>query len=107
MTRDWFLDRIGKKIYRNNTYCCEHCYKVYKEGLLLADEMHANYVYDCYSEDRYLMYFDTRAEALSYERKHFIRLQWERFKSWCRMKGINYREWRVGFKKRNKLNIFN
>jgi len=44
----WFLDRIGKRIYRRGGACrCEHCQKVLKEGLIVRDRQHANYLFDC------------------------------------------------------------
>lgn len=98
----WFKDRIGKTIYRNNTYCCKHCYHVYLNGLILANEQHAGYVYDCYCEMPNLEYFDTRAEALAYERKHLIRLQWNRFTSWIARLRMNYRMKKIDKKYRRR-----
>lgn len=46
MEQDWFLERIGKTIYRNNNYCCSHCNEVYLNGLTIADEQHAYYIYN-------------------------------------------------------------
>jgi len=38
----WFLDRIGKRIYRENNFCdCEICVDVWKKGLIVLDELHA------------------------------------------------------------------
>lgn len=99
---EWFKERIGKTVYRNNTYCCNHCYTVYVNGLLLADEQHAGYVYDCYSEMPYLEYFDTRAEVLAYERKYFIQIQWSRFKNWFGMLRLNYRRKKIEKKYRKQ-----
>lgn len=43
----WFLDRIGKRIYRENNGCpCEVCQKITDTGLIIADEMHASYLND-------------------------------------------------------------
>ena len=45
----WFLSRIGKRIYRNS--CPTHedegesCCKNYKEGLIVGDEGHAHYLH--------------------------------------------------------------
>lgn len=55
----WFMDRIGKRIYRyTDTDCCEHCQKVFKEGLVIADSQHADYLYTCQLEMD-LVYEDT------------------------------------------------
>jgi hypothetical protein len=57
--RQWFIDRIGKRIYREKNICdCEVCTKVYKEGLIITDEQHANYLYDCQELD--LIYYDKK-----------------------------------------------
>jgi len=68
----WFIDRIGKIVYRNKTSCrCETCDKVYKNGLIISDENHAIYLHDnecCYnSENTPLKYFDTIEERDKFE----------------------------------------
>ena len=68
----WFLDRIGKKVYRNHRDCCEHCEEVYKNGLIISDATHATYLHDVESEftaeGNPTHYFDTREEMLEYEK---------------------------------------
>lgn len=45
--RKWFLDRIGKRIYRNADSCtCETCKDVVENGLIVHDAFHAQYLYD-------------------------------------------------------------
>ena len=71
--QQWFRDRIGKTVYRNDIDCCERCKKVYEEGLVISDQMHADYLNDMesisHAEDRPVKYFDTREEALEYEKE--------------------------------------
>ena len=44
----WFKDRIGKRVFRTASTCpCEICRKVEDVGLVVEDELHANYLYDC------------------------------------------------------------
>ncbi len=44
-TLTWFKNRIGKRIYRDKTSCnCETCARVYKEGLIVNDLNHAEYL---------------------------------------------------------------
>ncbi len=58
--KQWFIDRIGKRIYRlTDTKCCEHCQKVFKEGLMIGDEMHALHLYTCQNEME-LVYSDKK-----------------------------------------------
>jgi hypothetical protein len=56
----WFKDRVGKKVYRTKSTCnCMVCYDVFMNGLVIADEFHANYLFDCQNElDLY--YFDEK-----------------------------------------------
>lgn len=51
-TKQWFMERIGKRIYRDNqcstkgrnVHCCLHCKEVFDNGLIVSDEMHADYL---------------------------------------------------------------
>ena len=55
---DWYKDRVGKRVYRTASTCpCEICKSVEDVGLVIADELHANYLYDC-QNDLNLYYFD-------------------------------------------------
>lgn len=41
----WFKDRIGKRIFRNANDCgCNSCKDVYKNGIIVSDEFHAEYL---------------------------------------------------------------
>lgn len=48
----WFKDRVGKRIYRwTKTTCdCAICSNVLDVGLIIDDEIHAQYLYDCQNE---------------------------------------------------------
>lgn len=69
----WFLERIGERVYRNHYNCCEHCERVYKDGLIITDGTHATYLYDIECESAIagnpIHYFDTKEEVLKYESK--------------------------------------
>ena len=55
---EWFIERIGKKIYRTKSQCnCMVCTNVFKSGVFVADKSHAQYMYDC-QNDLDLYYFD-------------------------------------------------
>ena len=42
---EWFIERIGHRIYRNSLpYCCDRCEKVAENGLIIHDETHARYL---------------------------------------------------------------
>ena len=71
--KQWFIDRIGKIVYRNKTSCeCVICADVYKHGLVIANKMHADYLYDCEAiytaEGNPLRYFDTKEEVIKFEK---------------------------------------
>lgn len=65
----WFKDRIGKRVFRNNSTCkCSVCASVEEKGLIIEDEMHASYLMDmegCSWEDGQIgiKYFDTIEEV--------------------------------------------
>ena len=46
-TEKWFLDRIGKKVFRTSNGCnCETCKRITNDGLTIFDEQHASYLYE-------------------------------------------------------------
>lgn len=45
--KQWFLDRVGKRVFRDKSFCdCEVCKRVEDEGLIIHDESHALYLLD-------------------------------------------------------------
>lgn len=71
--RQWFLDRIGKRVFRNRGTCtCEDCKKVERYGLVIKDRIHAIYLNDMEScamaDGTYLHYFDTKKDVKQYEK---------------------------------------
>ncbi len=70
--KQWFLDRVGKTVYRNDNGCpCDVCKRVLEEGLIIGGDFHAEYLYDmegdCSADGGSLRYFDTRSEAQSFD----------------------------------------
>lgn len=66
--QQWFIDRIGKRVFRNDTGCeCPSCKNTAKKGMIISDEMHAHYLYSVESDfnaGRFPMqYFDTKEEV--------------------------------------------
>ena len=54
---EWFLDRIGKKIYRSNNFCeCNICLAVFKRGLYIIDKDHAQYLFNVQNETGLIYY---------------------------------------------------
>lgn len=72
--KQWFIDRIGKRVFRNATTCtCGVCKNVENEGLVIFDKMHADYLCDvegCSAEEpiHLIRYFDTMDEAKAFEK---------------------------------------
>jgi hypothetical protein len=55
--KQWFIDRVGKRIFRKNNNCsCPICLDVFENGLVIGSEMHAIYLYDC--QETGLIYYD-------------------------------------------------
>jgi len=67
----WFLDRIGKRVFRGDVSCeCLSCKGVTSHGLIIDDEMHARYL-DMVeaTPDMEIRYFDTMDEVIGFKQK--------------------------------------
>jgi hypothetical protein len=54
----WFKDRVGKRVFRNESSCkCSFCTFNQKNGLIINDETHAQYLFDIQNELQ-LKYYD-------------------------------------------------
>jgi len=43
---DWYLARVGKRIFRDETTChCQHCTDVLNNGVVIRDREHAYYIH--------------------------------------------------------------
>lgn len=65
----WFIDRIGKRVYRTSNGCgCSTCQRILEEGIMIEDEFQAEYMHDmegCAELDGNTMrYFDTKEEVI-------------------------------------------
>ena len=48
---EWFIERIGKRVFRLENVCsCEVCKDVHKNGLIILDKHHADYLLYCQNE---------------------------------------------------------
>lgn len=64
----WFISRIGHRIYRNDDGCsCNVCKHIVEYGLVIKDRLQAEYCYDCEcdfnADGTPLRYFDTKEEV--------------------------------------------
>ena len=67
-SKQWFIDRIGKVVYRTDTLCpCYMCEDAYNNGLLIKDDMQAQYLFSVEAECD-IRYFDTKQERDEHER---------------------------------------
>ena len=74
LRKQWFIDRIGKRVYRNKTSCdCATCERIYTDGIIISDSTHADYIFDCEciynAEGNPLKYFDTLEERNVFEKE--------------------------------------
>lgn len=44
--KQWFLDRIGKRVFRDANNCCAKCKEITENGLIIQDKDHALYLYE-------------------------------------------------------------
>lgn len=66
-TESWFIERIGKRIYRGPVNCnCPMCKKVTTHGLLINDERHADYLYMVHCLEK-IDYFDEPVKCIKNE----------------------------------------
>jgi len=67
--QQWFLDRIGKRVFRNGDGCnCPSCLNVLDNGIIIASEEHAMYLDMIESTpDMGIKYFDTMDEVLEFK----------------------------------------
>ena len=51
-TQKWFINRINKRVFRDKTSCpCHTCEEIFKEGLIIGNATHADYIYNCQWDD--------------------------------------------------------
>jgi hypothetical protein len=67
----WFIERVGKVVYRNKTSCpCDICNNVANNGLIIADHNHALYLSEIEAEYNIeghpLKYCDTKEEVTEF-----------------------------------------
>jgi hypothetical protein len=59
----WFIERIGKRVFRDkNTCSCNTCKEVFEKGLIIEDYDHAIYLFDI-SNELGLNYYDNKENA--------------------------------------------
>jgi len=72
-TKEWFLERIGKRVYRTPVCPCTICTDIQKNGMIITDQKHAEYIYtvqaDLRAEDLALLFFDTKEERDNYDQR--------------------------------------
>lgn len=62
--RQWFTDRIGKRIWREDTGCpCGSCLLIKLAGILVEDERHAAHLCDTKHDGKWINYFDSKNEV--------------------------------------------
>jgi len=69
--KQWFIDRIGKRVF-NTLFCdCQTCQSYYEAGTIIHNKFEAIVLFDTESdlqaEGTKLKYFDTKEERTIYE----------------------------------------
>lgn len=72
--KQFFLDNIGNRLYRNDTGCdCLSCKGVYENGIIPNDRLEAIYLYDIETDftagGHPTRYFLTKEEVIEYEKQ--------------------------------------
>ena len=59
-TKQWFISRINKRIFRLTKYkCCQQCDVTYKNGLIVSNKFHAKCLF-MYQNDLNYEYADKK-----------------------------------------------
>lgn len=74
--KQWFIDRIGKRVF-NTKFCdCLICQSYYESGMIIQNEFDAictfGFEQDLQAEGNKLKYFDTKEERTIYETENNI-----------------------------------
>jgi len=58
---EWFKAHVSQRVYRDKNECdsCETCDQVTKEGAVIQDDLHAEYLFNI-QEDLDIHYYDNR-----------------------------------------------
>jgi hypothetical protein len=69
---EWFKNLIGKKVYRSSGSCkCNECVSLYKNGMIIVDETHAEVLAETESLKPVnrlpVRFFKTKVERDKYE----------------------------------------
>ena len=63
-TLKWFINRIGKRIYRDDNNCpCDYCKDIHLNGLIIKNELHATYLFDIQKEIGYSYYDNNKTDT--------------------------------------------
>lgn len=70
--KQWFLERIGKRVFRNHVGCpCDICESGYEYGVVIDDALSADYLCEVEATGNHegdpLMYFDTIEQRNAFE----------------------------------------
>ncbi len=66
----WFMDRIGKRVYLYSYCTCSICKSMGSKGVSILSESDAKYFFDEESESEgALKFFDTMEEVLKFKEK--------------------------------------
>lgn len=50
-TKEDFISAVGLRVFRDNSLClCPSCEDVFKNGIVVKDEQHAQYLFDIQNE---------------------------------------------------------
>jgi uncharacterized protein YcsI (UPF0317 family) len=75
--QQWFLDRVGKRVF-NTLFCnCDICKSDYESGVVICDNFNAiasfNFERDLQAEGTKFKHFDTKEERSIYEAENNLK----------------------------------
>lgn len=74
--KQWFLDRVGKRVFNTSFCSCTICKAFYESGTIIHDKFEAicdfGFEQDLQAEGTKFKYFDTKEERSIYEKENGI-----------------------------------
>ena len=75
--KQWFIDRIGKRVFPISICDCPACEDSYRNGLIIENETEADHLYHSELDAQYdgckLKHFDTKEERTQYETENNLK----------------------------------
>ena len=81
MTKQFFIDNIGKNVYRTPQCMCKTCRELYKDPIYIIDDGHAQFLWEythaCQKDDYPIFWATTYADLETMVKEYFASPKFE------------------------------